>query len=500
MAPAQPSASKKRYLLAACLIALVLGGLAWRYFRPRVIHVVVVSDYSFRERRNWESVLNARFQAVNQLFRGTGVQWRVDSAEHMDPVSNIAQFDLRRMELERREETPADVVLSITAQQEGDRLGSVNPFSHAALVVDFPQQSEAQNTLNLAHELARLFAAPVEPAGSASVMSLPPRDGAFPPRTAALIRQLRDYNFAAGIESLKEKWERKAVDALADTYTAPTPNPLAHAHLTVALALETEKHAAEAVPHARDAVKADPQSIEAREALARTLMDDLQPEAAVRELRQAIQLFPKEAALHAFLGGLLGKQADTEEALSEFRIAVALDPKNAGYPVAVGSLLVSQTGQMEDAVAEFQKAVALDPRQPAAQQWLRRMEDLKTQAQADLEVDRRKVRAAPEDAEAHFRVGVDETRLGNHEAARQELQKAVDLNPRHARALADLAAMEFYGGDLAAAWRHVRAARALGFEPPMALVSALQRKLRAQSQSARPPGSPAALPPLAGSK
>jgi Tfp pilus assembly protein PilF len=497
MGAVKPSRSKKYLLLAVVLTAAIVGGLVWRYLRPRVINVVVVSDYAFRERRNWDAVLDARFRAVNQIFRGTGVEWRVINAEHLDPVANIAQLDQRRLELERREDSPADVAISLTAQPEGDRLGSVNPFSHVAVVVDFPQQSEAQNTLNLAHELARLFAAPVEPAGSGTVMAFPPRSPGFAPRTAALIRQLRDYNFAAGIESLKEKWERRAVQALAEAYTNPSPKPLSHAHITLALALAAERHAAEAVPEAREAVKADPQSVDARQALAHALVDDLQAEAATRELREAIRLFPRDAALHGFLGSVLGTQAETDEALSELRTAEALDPKNANYPVVVGSLLVSQTGQMDEAVTEFQKAAQLDPQQPAAQRWLHRMDDLNTQAHADLEADRRKAREAPQDANVHYRIGVDEARLGDHESARQEFQKAVDLNPRNGRALADLAAMEYYANDYDAAWRHMGAARAAGFEPNGALVIALERKLKAQSRGAQPLGSPAASPPSA---
>jgi Tfp pilus assembly protein PilF len=481
MGARKTSRSKKAYLavVAGLLLAAIGGGLVWRHLRPRVIHLVVVSDYSFRERRDWDTVLDARFKAVNRIFRGTGVEWQVLNAEHMDPVGSISQLDARRMELERREDSPSDVVISVTGKGEGDRLGSVNPFSHAAVIVDFPQQSEAQNTVNLAHELARLFAAPDEPADSGTAMALPPRNPVFGPRTVALIRQLRDYDFAAGIDFLKEKWERKAVEALAESYTTPSPKPLSRAHVTLALALEAEKHAAEAVPQARDAVKADPRSSEARQALAHALMDDLQMEAATRELREAIRLFPGDASLHAYLGMALAKQAETEEGLKELHAAEALDPKNPNFRIAIGSLLVSQTGRIDEALAEFQKAVQLDPQQPAAQLWVHRVEDVTAQARADLETDRLKERASPQDAELHFHIGVDEARLGHHENARQEFQKAVDLNPRNGRAFADLAAMDAYANDYDAAWRHVRAARAAGVEPPDALVTALERKRRA---------------------
>ena len=466
-----------KYLALGSAVGVVLAAAAlWNWLRPRAIRVVVVSDFGFRERRNWDKVLTQRFAAVNRLFEGTGVQWQVLNAEHLDPAANAGDLDTRRLELERQEATAADVVVSFTGQGEGDRLGAVVPFTHAAIVVDFPQQNEEQNTLILAHDLAVLFGAAIEPAGSETVMAVPPRNAAWPRGTAELIHKLRGYDFAGGIGSLKDRWERKAVDALAEAYTHPSPKPLAHAHITLALALDAEKHAAEGVPEAREAVKADPQSIDARQALAHALMDDSQVEAATRELREAVRLFPKNAALHGFLGILLGNQSATEEAIAELSTAERLDPKNANYPVAMGSLMVSQTGQVEEAVAEFQKANQLDPRLAAAQYWLHRMNDLNQQAMADLEVDRRKVREAPQDPGVHYALGVDEARLGHHEQARAEFQKTVELDPRNGRAWSDLAAMEYYGNDYESAKKHVIAARAVGFEPPAPLVAALERK------------------------
>jgi Flp pilus assembly protein TadD len=478
----QNSLTRKNLLvLAAILVAGIAGIGIWLYLRPRVINLWVVSDYAFRERRDWDTVLDARFRAMNQLYRGTGIQWRVLNAEHLDPVSNIGAMDARRLELERRVESPADVVVSVTGQVEGERLASVNPFSHAIVVVDFPQQSEEQNTLNLAHEMARLFGAPVEPAGSGSLMAIPPRNATFSSPTRKLLRRLRDYNFARGIESLNAKWAEKALDALADAYNMPAPKPLAHAHLTLATALQNEKRSAEAVPHVREALKLDPQSVDIRQALAHILADDLQPDAALRELREAIRLFPDNASLHASLGAMLAKQVATDEAIGELRKAEELAPKDALYPMALGTLLVQQTGRLDDAVAEFEKAAQLDPKQAAARVWLARMSNVRAQATNDLEADVRKTHENPKDAEAHFRVGVDEARLGEHENARLAFQKAVELDPRHARALSDLAAMDYYCNDYEAAMRHVRAARAAGLDPPAALVKALERKLKPQT-------------------
>ena len=484
----------KRFLLLAVGLAAVgfAGREAWLYFRPRVIRVWVVSDYAFRQRPKWQAVLESRFQAINRLYIGTGVEWRVVSTDHMDPVSGIAAMDVRRLELERLVDSPADVVVSVTGQGAGDRIASVNPFSHAAVVVDFPLQSEEQNTLNLAHEMARLFGSPVEAAGSDTLMALPPQRPEFSPRTVKLIHRLRNYDFARGIDALTGRWADRALDALADAYEKPSPDPRARAELTLALALENEKRAAEATPHVREAVKDDPQNIDARQALVHILVDDLHEDAAMKEIREAVRLFPNDAGLHATLGVMLAQRVETEDAIGELRKAETLDPKNATYPITLGTLLVQQAGKMDEGMAEFHKSEQIDPRQNAARVWLARMADLRTQATADLEADRRKAREAPQDAEAQFRVGVDQARLGDHEGARVALGRAVELNPRYGQALSDLAAMDYYCKDYQAALRHVRAARVAGMEPPAALVSALDRKLKAAGGSGlsepAPPG------------
>lgn len=449
--------------------------LLWWYMRPRTIRVWVLSDYSFRERRNWGALLDSRFREVNRIFSGTGVAWRVVNEEHLDPTAQMTQLDARRFELERSEEAAADVVVSVSGQGEGLRLGSASPFSHAALVVDFPQQSETQNALNLAHELALLFGAPVDPATSGTVMAVPPQNGGFSPKTAALIRELRGYDFAAGISALTDRWEHKAVEAIAGAYTRPSPKPLAYAHVTVALAFQAERHSGDAIPEAREAIIADPQSVDARQALAHALMDDLQSTAAARELREALKVFPQNASLHGFLGTVLGAQANTDEALDELHTAEGLDPKNANYPVAVGTVLVAQTERVDEAMAEFQKAVQLDPHNLQAQNWLHRMNDLIAQARTDLETDRRKERETPLDPTVHYRLGMEEARLGHRDNSRQELQKAVELDPYNGHALSDLAALDYYAHDYAAARRHIDAARATGFDPPLALVNSIDR-------------------------
>jgi len=64
--------------------------------------------------------------------------------------------------LKDRTEREWNVLLIYTGFADAPRTGSVNPFSHTALVVDQPNESDEKNAIRLAHELAHCSGAPTE--------------------------------------------------------------------------------------------------------------------------------------------------------------------------------------------------------------------------------------------------------------------------------------------------------------------------------------------------
>ena len=162
-------------------------------------------------------------------------------------------------------------------------------------------------------------------------------------RHAILWRGGAEARFAR-IEGLNAKWTTKVIDALSQAYTQPSPKPLSRAHLTLALALQNEKHSAEAVPHAREAVKLDPNMLEADYQLGLVLTqlgrgNDAKP--FLDRAGKRIQGNPPEQALvEASIRSIIGLayfgQGLYQDALPQLERACALyhrelpDPKKLG--------------------------------------------------------------------------------------------------------------------------------------------------------------------------
>ncbi|MGA2195903.1 MAG: hypothetical protein ABSH40_11585, partial [Bryobacteraceae bacterium] len=230
-------------LAAAAVVAA--AGSSFMLLQPRAITVRVYSDYSFRlQHSNWPDLLTSRFRDAALVFQqsGAGVKWKILGSNSTDPTSDMTTLDGRRAVLPELGDKKADVLVSFTGLHEGDRIGSTNPFSRSAMVVDFPDRSESANTIILAANLAHMFAAPVDAAWVQSASAAAPQSVRFPPRVVTLIHQLRRYNFAAGVDGLLQgSWAQRAADAIAQSDTTPNSNPAAHAQQVIGIALLNDR-------------------------------------------------------------------------------------------------------------------------------------------------------------------------------------------------------------------------------------------------------------------
>ena len=463
---------------AATLVAV--AGYALMLSQRRVIRVRVYSDYSFRlQHSNWSDLLESRFRNANRIFQqsGTGVQWKVLGSNDTDPTSGMATLDSRRVGLPEQGDNQAEVLVSFTGVHEADRIGSANPFSRAAIVVDFPDRSESANTIILADNLAHMFAASPDPAWVQSASSAAPQNARFPPRVVTLIHQLRRYNFAAGVDGLLQgSWAQRAVDAIAQSFDTPNSNHLAHAQQVVGIALLNDRRRDAAIVHLREASRLDPKSLALHLETALALTRNGQDADALPELAEAIRLDPNNALLHQSLGALLVKMRRPEEATEEINIAARLDPKNATTQIVLAAALSQQVGHFDATAAALHEALRLDPRSAAA----RDLEQLARNRQAvedEIARQRLRVQQVPDDSDAHYRLGLAMARSADFQAGLRELQKSIGLRPTYGPVHAESAAIYYQLGDYAAAWREVKQSRALGTEPPTGLVAALTHKM-----------------------
>lgn len=464
-------------IVLACGLAGGAARYGWKATRARQIRVCAVTDYAYRQRPNWEESVAARLREVNRIFGPLKIEWvLMDNKVPLDPTAAGGSLDQRRVSLADALECHGDVKLSLTGVQAGKRTGSVNAFSRSLIVVDAPGKSDTENARQLAHSLANLFGAPIEPAGSNSIMTEPPESDAFSPKTAALIRSLRDYPFGAGIEGLTPEWSNRALKAIQAAMPEKTANPAAQANRALALALGNERKMDLALPYLREAQKLDPNNAYARAELAGALAQLSQASEALKEISEAVRLAPNDATLRAGYANVLARAGDPEAGIDEMRKAVEMAPNNLLFRVALASSLMREAGKIDEAIEAFREAVKVDPNSQFAVQALERAQGQKAKFLEDAARRRAEAAQAPVTFAKLLAHGTAELWAGNYDAATRAFEKAVEVEKANGRARAGLAAVRYLRKDYAGAWKEVKASRAVSFEPPAPLVSALKRK------------------------
>jgi Flp pilus assembly protein TadD len=397
----------------------------------------------------------------------------LDSSQ-IDPVSDAPGLENRRANMALHFDRLTDIYVILTGVHEGTRTGSVSPFTRVAVVVDYPDKSEALNARLMAHELAHLFGAPYDPAWVESLMSEKPESSKFSARTIVLIKRMRNYPFALGIDGLSNpSWEKRALTATSQDDTAAHVNAMAHAHTVLGTSLINERRMEPALVHFRAAVAADPQSMKMRLNLAEAYTRDGQYEQALVQSREAVRVAPNDALAHRALGALLGRNHQPEAALQELQTAIRLDPKSAENEVLLGIQYAGMFGHLDDAVSALQQAARVAPESPIAQMTLEKAEALKERVEKQIVSERARVQNNPNDPDAHYRLAKAEARDGDLQGAIRDFQKAAELRPSNASAHTQLAELYLVKGDPTNAWAEIRKARALGTEPPQSLIARL---------------------------
>jgi tetratricopeptide (TPR) repeat protein len=121
----------------------------------------------------------------------------------------------------------------------------------------------------------------------------------------------------------------------------------------------------EAAEEFRGALKARPESVEARINLAAALARQGDPKEAIAELREAVELAPTNPTARYNLGLLLAAAGSSSEAIEHLAAAVAARPQDADAHRALAELL-RNAGRSEDALKEYAQAIEKAPADEAA--------------------------------------------------------------------------------------------------------------------------------------
>jgi tetratricopeptide (TPR) repeat protein len=200
----------------------------------------------------------------------------------------------------------------------------------------------------------------------------------------------------------------------------------------------------EAIEAFRDALRQDPDNVDAMRYLASIYLRDQEHLSdAEALLRRATQVAPDFTAAWLLLAGVLHERRRNVEAIDCCRKAVELEPENAGAWGALGHAYAFASYPEKGARA-YAKSVALDPDAPAMQMgYAHVLKSLGDQAAA-LDAYRAAIRAKPDFGEVYwsmanlkvFRFGGEDVAAMEAQLQRDDLSESADIHFRFALAKA----------------------------------------------------------------
>ncbi|WP_143023353.1 tetratricopeptide repeat protein [Sphingomonas sp. NFR15] len=159
---------------------------------------------------------------------------------------------------------------------------------------------------------------------------------------------------------------------------------------------------------------------------------------AIAAYREAVRLQPNHVEAHASLAALLSQQGEAHAALTAIDRALALRPADAGKHVNRGNILRA-LDQGEAAIAAYQRAIELDPTLAAAHNNLGLALVAREEVEAALGHYRRAVALKPDYTDAYANLGNALQDTGRSEAAAEAYRQALALQPDHGDARLALA-------------------------------------------------------------
>ena len=120
-----------------------------------------------------------------------------------------------------------------------------------------------------------------------------------------------------------------------------------------------------AVTEFHEALRLDPNFVEAHRKLATALRAQGKLGAAITEFRAAVRLEPGNALGHHSLGKVLKEQGELDEAIAEYHAAIRLKADYSEAHVSLGAAL-ALSGELDQAIEEFRAAIRLSPKNAEA--------------------------------------------------------------------------------------------------------------------------------------
>ncbi len=240
-----------------------------------------------------------------------------------------------------------------------------------------------------------------------------------------------------------------------------------------------------AIQMLRRVIAAEPGNADAHLLLGTTLALQGNRSESLQQLREAVRLRPDSAEAYRALGMALGRFVEIKAAREAFERAIELNP-NVADAHADLSLILAQSGEWRLAREHLNRAIQIEGNKPPAARfyYLRagiagEQNDLGA-ARADLE---RAVLLRPDFAVAWARLGAIRRALLDDAGSLSAFQRAVEIDPKDAKAQYWLGSEYLRSGQADPAIKHLR--ESLAFDPDnRAALYNLQLALRRAGRSA----------------
>jgi tetratricopeptide (TPR) repeat protein len=403
------------------------------------------------------------------------------------------------------EEAIRRLTLAELRAKDGDRGAALSELAEAAKLA--PHWSELHYRSGLIYESLRQYKQAI--AAWRRYLDLRPDTPRKPEMVAKLTeweyRREKQVKAEALVEQAAAEFRKPNFPAALDLYRqaadADPENVAAQTRLAELLVTTRPSGASsldDALRHAREAVRLDPQSAEAHRQLSRAQREKGDLAEAEREARAAVRLAPDMPNAHATLAVVLARQGKTAEAVSEARAVGRLETNSeeatgtfvqvarefaqrkdyatatsllreylAEHPERTGArvslaMMLSEQDNIAAAEQEFREALRRDPKSAAANYqlawllWWKKKDNA-----AALSFAREAVRLEASNPMTHWLLGSilsDAEQLGE---ARRELEEALRLAPTNPVIRWNLGVAYERLGDGAAALREYREAARL---------------------------------------
>jgi tetratricopeptide (TPR) repeat protein len=221
----------------------------------------------------------------------------------------------------------------------------------------------------------------------------------------------------------------------------------------------------EAIGHYFQALKADPEDAKGYNNLGNVLSSLGRNREAIDRYREALQIKPDFAQAHYNLGRSLAELGEVEGAIESYKAALRIDPNSAEAHYSFGAVLTSQN-KIDEATGHLSEAIRIKPEYAEARNNLGVVFSQTGKDRKAIEQFIEAIRIKPAYRVARVNLGLALSRQGETERAVPHFKEAVRIDPDDAQARFFLASASLDIGDRESAMKQYEILKKI--HPPLA--------------------------------